>query len=71
MNLYVMTDVTLLADVMTTHRTMCKEKYHLDPLHKYTLPGYAWQSTSTELELITDANMYTFFENSVRGGGYQ
>ena len=72
MNLYVMTDVTLLADVMTTHRTMCKEKYHLDPLHSYTLPGYAWQSmlkmTGIELELITDANMYAFFENSVRGG---
>lgn len=72
MNLYVLTDVTLLADVMESQRATCKEKYGLDPFHSYTLPGYAWQAmlkmTGIELELISDANMYTFFENSIRGG---
>ena len=72
MNLYVLTDVSLLADVMDGQRKTCKEKYGLDLLHSYTLPGYAWQAmlkmTGVELDLITDANMYTFFENSIRGG---
>ena len=65
MNLYVLTDVSLLADVMDGQRKTCKEKYGLDPFHSYTLPGYAWQAmlkmTGVELDLITDANMYTFF----------
>ncbi len=72
-DLYLKTDVLLLADVMTEFRKTCKKTYGLDPLHYYTSPGLAWDAmlkyTKIELDLISDPNMYQMIEREgIRGG---
>ncbi|XP_021359655.1 uncharacterized protein LOC110454477 [Mizuhopecten yessoensis] len=71
-DLYLKTDVLLLADVFENFRHMCLDYYGLDAAHFYTSPGLAWSAalkmTGVRLELIRDPDMYLFFENGVRGG---
>ncbi|XP_033725181.1 DNA polymerase-like [Pecten maximus] len=71
-DLYLKTDVLLLADVFENFRNMCLDYYGLDAAHFYTSPGLAWSAalkmTRVRLELIRDPDMYLFFENGVRGG---
>jgi hypothetical protein len=66
-------DVLLLIDVFENFRDLCLEKsYGLDPVWCYTTPGLAWDCmlkyTLVELELLTDYEMYLFFEKGIRGG---
>ena len=71
-DLYLKSDVTLLADVFQTFRKTCMEAYKLDPLHYYTAPGLSWDAllkyTKIDLELLTDMDMYLFIEKGMRGG---
>ena len=70
--LYCKSDVLLLADVWETFVDVCFEKYKLNPSHYITAPSLAMDAmlkmTSVELELLTDINMYLFFEDGIRGG---
>ena len=43
-DLYLMTDIFLLIDVMVSFRKMCLDFYKIDPLHLYIAPGFAWQA---------------------------
>ena len=43
-DLYVKTDVALLANVFENFRNLCQEKYRLDPAHYYTSPGLSWDA---------------------------
>ena len=71
-NLYVMTDVLLLADVFEEFRRMSMSYYKLDPAHFYTTPGLTYHSclkyTKVNLELYTDIDMLLMTENGIRGG---
>ena len=71
-DLYLKTDVLLLADVFENFRKTAMATYGLDPVHYYTLPGYSWdcllKCTNIELEQITEPDMYLFVEKGLRGG---
>ena len=45
-DLYLQTDVLLLADVFEKFRSVCMKSYGLDPAHYYTSPGLTWDAFS-------------------------
>ena len=71
-DIYLKSDVLLLADVFQNFRKTCLEHYKLDPCHYYTAPGLAWDAclkeTKQELQLLTDYDMLMMFEQGIRGG---
>ena len=71
-DLYLRTDVVLLANVFETFRDTCLKHYSLDPAHFYTAPGLAWKAclrkTRVRLELLSDPDMLLMFERGIRGG---
>ena len=71
-DLYLLTDVILLADVFEQYRSTSMAHYGLDPVHYYTAPGLSWDAmlkmTEVELELLTDVDMHLFVESGIRGG---
>jgi len=71
-DLYVATDVVLLADVFEYFRKVCQGKYGLDPAHYHSAPGLSWgallKKTGVEPELLTDLDMHLFIERGMRGG---
>ena len=71
-DLYLKTDVLLLADVFENFRDVCQENYGLDPAWYYTAQGLAWDAalevTKVELELLADPDMLLMIEKGIRGG---
>ena len=71
-NLYLRTDMVLLANVYEAFRETCLEHYKLDPAHFYESPGLAWKAclklTGIRLELLIDPDMLLMFERGIRGG---
>ena len=71
-DLYLETDVHLLADVFETFRKTCMASYHLDPANYISAPSLSWDAflkqSGAEIELISDMDMFQFFEKGMRGG---
>ena len=63
-------DSSLLAEVFETFRKVCQDKYGLDPVHYYSVPGLSWDTllkkTGVELDLLTDLDMHLFIERGMR-----
>ena len=71
-DLYLKSDILLLADVFENFRKTCLQYYKLDPRHYFTSPGLSWDAmlkmTDIKLELMVDINMFQFIEKGMRGG---
>ena len=71
-DLYLKTDVLLLADVFERFMNTCLYYYGLDPCHYFSSPGLSWDAmpkmTKIELYLFSDIDMDLFIEKGIRGG---
>ena len=71
-DVYLLTDVLLLADVFEEFRRTCLRSYELDPVHFYTSPGLSWKAalkmTKVKIDLLTDIDQHLFVEEGIRGG---
>ena len=67
-NLTLKFHVLLLADVIERIRNNSIKSYGLCPSHYLSAPGSMHKMTKIKLELITNPDMYIFFEKGRRGG---
>lgn len=71
-NLYLTTDVLLLADIWENFRSVCYNVYKLDCEYYYTAPSLSYDAmlkhTKIEIELLTNLEMFEFVESGIRGG---
>ena len=72
LQLYLKADVCQLADVFENFRTQCIQQDGLEAVNYFTIPQLTWDSafkyTQCQVELLTDVEMYEFFEGGIRGG---
>ena len=72
-DLYLKTDVLLLADVFEKFIKTCLDYYYgLDLCHYCSSPGLSWDAmlkmTGIKLDLMPDIDMHLFIEKGMKGG---
>ena len=71
-DLYLKTDVLLLANVFEKFINTYLDYYGLDPCHYFSSPGLSWDSmlkmTKIEFDVISDIDIHLFFEKGMRRG---
>ena len=72
MQLYLTTDVCLLADDFKNFRAICHEAHELDPAYFVSAPELAWNAmfkkTKLEVKLLSDPEMYWMIQSNIGGG---
>ena len=70
-DLYVQSNILLLAYVFENFRNKFIEMYELDPAHFLSAPWLAWEAclkkTGVKLELLTDIDMLLMVEKGIKG----
>ena len=70
--LYLKSDVLLLADVFENFRKTSLQFYKLDPCHYFTSLSLSWDAmlklSNIKLELMTDVDIFQFIEKDMHGG---
>ena len=70
-DLYLKTDVLLLADILDKFINISLEFYKLDPSYYFSSPGLSWDAilkmNEIKLELISGIGKYYFIEKGLRG----
>ena len=70
-DLYLKSDVLLLADVFEKFRKTCLRYYKLDSCYYFTSPGLSWdamlKNTGVEQELMSGIDKFQFIERGIRG----
>ena len=65
-DIYLKIDILTLVDIFQEYRSRIHCYYKLEPLQYYTTPGISFDAalkfTGVELQLISDPDMYLFFE---------
>ena len=71
-DIYLKTDVLLLADIFENFRKVAHSNFKLDPAQFYSSPGLSFSAmlkmTKVELELLTDVEDLQLWERGMRGG---
>ena len=71
-DIYLKSDVILLADVFEKFIKIPIEEYGINPLYCVSLPGYTWQCgmkyTDIKLRTLQDKDLILTLENNIRGG---
>ena len=71
-NLYNLSDVLVLADVLEKFWNICMNHYGLDPAWYFRAPRLAWDAAlkiaTVQLELLSDSDMLLMIESGIRGG---
>ena len=71
-DLYLKSDILLLADIFENFREINLTNSGLDPCHYVSSPGLSWDAmqkmTGVRLDLISDVDMQYFIEKGMRGG---
>lgn len=69
---YLHVDVDGLTDVFENFRRQSLKYYNIEPCYYVGTPSFAWDAmllkSKIQLELLTDVEMYVFFEKGIRGG---
>ena len=71
-DLYVITDVLLLADVLEKYRAMCWTRMGLEALRYVSLPALTFDAclklTRQKIQIVKDIDILQFIESGIRGG---
>ena len=71
-DIYLKTDVLLLADTFESFRDGSIENYKLDPAHYVSSPHLSWDAmlnmTKCNLQLLSDTEMFRMMDDNLRGG---
>ena len=70
--IYCRSDIDILSFVFEKFIEQSMKEHGVDPSQCYSSPGFFWEamlrSTKVEMELLTDPEMFRFFESAIRGG---
>ena len=72
MQLYILSDICLLADVFKMFENSSLNEYQLDPTYFVSAPQLAWNALLKHIDqsipLITDLEIYRMIQPNIRGG---